>query len=75
MCLVDRPGTLGGFKMIVECCKCGKIRVEDEWFPADTETRASAASVSHTYCPPCLDIEIDQFTRQQEHQNAYGFGK
>jgi hypothetical protein len=38
--------------MTVQCCKCKRVRVENEW------TRPLSAppdAVSHTYCPVCFE--------------------
>lgn len=45
--------------MIVQCCKCERVRDGDRWLPPPTD--GPPAAVSHTYCPRCADesyIEI-----------------
>lgn len=49
--------------MTVQCCKCKKVRVSDQWMK---ETVADTKSVSHTYCPDCLSVareEIKELTK------------
>ncbi|MBN1672171.1 MAG: hypothetical protein JXR37_14115 [Kiritimatiellae bacterium] len=38
--------------MRIQCCVCGRIRIEDEWrlVAAEAETRHS-----HGYCPDCYE--------------------
>ncbi|MFM1921502.1 MAG: hypothetical protein RLZZ303_3136 [Candidatus Hydrogenedentota bacterium] len=40
--------------MKVQCCVCNKVRDQDQWLPPQPET-APAESVSHGYCPQCLE--------------------
>jgi uncharacterized protein YlaI len=38
--------------MDVQCCKCAKVRHEDEWcWTAELSERP----ISYSYCPECLD--------------------
>jgi hypothetical protein len=37
--------------MDVQCCKCARVRREDEWI----WTESSEKRISYTYCPKCLD--------------------
>ncbi len=37
--------------MTVQCCKCKKIRVGDEWIEGEA---SDILAVSHTYCPACF---------------------
>ncbi|NCC50082.1 MAG: hypothetical protein EOM20_02585 [Spartobacteria bacterium] len=44
-------------KILVQCCDCGKIRVDGGW--VDTERMPTGAfRTSHGYCPSCLDRAI-----------------
>ncbi len=37
--------------MIVQCCKCHKIRKGEEW--VHTDSLPDGAMISHTYCTSC----------------------
>ncbi len=39
------------------CCDCGKVQLDGEWTSLE-EVMNRTASLSHTYCPACLDKAI-----------------
>ena len=41
--------------MTIQCCKCKKVRVGDEWVRPGG---APDANTSHTYCPVCLEVTV-----------------
>ena len=41
--------------MTIQCCKCKKVRVGDEWVRPGG---APDANTSHTYCPVCLEATV-----------------
>ena len=43
--------------MTVQCCKCKKVRVDDEWVRPGG---APDANTSHTYCPVCFEMTISE---------------
>ena len=46
-------------KILVQCCDCGKIRVDGCW--VHTASHASGNfRTSHGYCPDCLDRAISE---------------
>ena len=49
--------------MTVQCCKCKKIRVEDEWI---RHTHDLKDDVSHGYCPICFGELIDELVTDSE---------
>ncbi len=49
--------------MVIQCCKCKKIKTRDGWVRTDQVVEGS-----HTYCPSCLvtaKAEIKEFQNQQ----------
>lgn len=38
--------------MEVQCCKCAKVRHEDEW---NWTGEFSERAISYSYCPECLE--------------------
>lgn len=41
--------------MTIQCCKCKKVRVGDEWVRPGG---APDGNTSHTYCPVCLKVTV-----------------
>ena len=37
--------------MTIQCCKCHKVKIADEWTPSAI---SHTDPVSHTYCPICF---------------------
>jgi hypothetical protein len=49
--------------MTVQCCKCNRVRVGGRWSAASVAPLR--VSISHTYCPRCLDeCQIALFSDQ-----------
>lgn len=51
--------------MVVQCCKCKKVRRNGAWEPA---AQTLEGPVTHTYCPPCeqrVYLEIFSFQASQ----------
>ena len=48
--------------MTVQCCRCSKVRMEGAWVSLST---GPSDSVSHTYCPVCLEDFVRQFRAEQ----------
>jgi len=44
--------------MTVQCCRCKKLRIDDQWI---RPRGAQDAQPSHTYCPLCLETTIAEF--------------
>ncbi len=44
-------------KILVQCCDCGKIRVDGCWVHA-VSPASGQFRTSHGYCPDCLDRAI-----------------
>ena len=38
--------------MIIQCCVCQKVRLENQWVEAIANLSAEN-EISHTYCPAC----------------------
>ncbi|MFC1736618.1 hypothetical protein ACFL1X_10920 [Candidatus Hydrogenedentota bacterium] len=41
--------------IIVQCCVCGKTRLNGRWTKIEKSLRAP---VSHTYCPKCCELQF-----------------
>ena len=53
--------------MTVQCCVCKQVHVEGEWV---WHERTPIDYVSHSYCPPCL--ELFQHNMMREWFQAQG---
>ena len=56
--------------MTVQCCKCKKIRVKDEWM---RPSHSFEDELSHGYCPICLDeilVEMDEYSVAQKEMSG-----
>jgi len=42
--------------MDVQCCKCARVRHEDEW----CWTEPTEKAISYSYCPECLEEFRDE---------------
>ncbi|MDX9973246.1 MAG: hypothetical protein RBU21_09685 [FCB group bacterium] len=50
--------------MVVQCCVCKRVHIEDGWETvADADLAGAAAS--HGYCPTCLDNAYAEFNALQ----------
>lgn len=47
------------------CCECGKVKVGDEWTSLE-ELMNRTASLSHTYCPDCLEKAIEKVKKPKK---------
>jgi len=52
--------------MTIQCCKCKKVLVNDEWVVGGDSPRAD---ISHTYCPVCLESTVLEL-RAEAHELA-----
>lgn len=48
--------------IIVQCCVCKKILKNGEWVEMEV---SKGTSVSHTYCPPCLNRAIKEIKEER----------
>jgi len=59
-------------EILVVCCCCPKVRVEDAWRNPVGDERSSAEAAlraSHTYCPACMSLARAGY----ECHPGYGF--
>lgn len=54
--------------MDVQCCKCARVRHEDEWCWIESTEKA----ISYSYCPECLEEFRDEagLSRQDRAQSV-----
>ena len=52
-----------GEQIYVQCCVCSQYKGDDgKWY---TATEEHNELISHTYCPPCLSIAIEELKRKR----------
>lgn len=57
--------------MVVQCCVCKKIRVEDAWKAVELYA-ALPTDMSHGYCPACAEDAFRE-VREYHRHNFRGF--
>jgi len=56
--------------MTVQCCVCGKVRKENGSWCQEDIPEEEMESVSHSYCPSCLEGALREIRQQKGDSNA-----
>ena len=48
--------------MTIQCCMCKKVKVDGHWVSRHS---VSHGRVTHTYCPVCLALTLDEIKLEQ----------
>ena len=55
--------------MTIQCCRCKKVKAGKAWtLPGHMDP----ATVSHSYCPVCLEQTVDEMRAERDHANRAG---
>jgi len=58
---------------VTQCCECGKVKVQDQWYPKDisgVNLQSPEVRVTHGYCRPCYDEAMRTIEKEAPLEQA-----
>lgn len=56
--------------MIVQCCQCRKVKQGERWKEPSSHTLLQEQTVTHTYCPACAELVLQQIQLYERSKGA-----